>query len=192
MPIIEKASEIKGKVEQLLPKLRMVFAVDCAEQVFPRYVVWAEDEGRGCGDPKRLKAAIDLIWDVIESDSIPFNLKNEAEIVRTLIPDSEVFPDASGSGALDASCAVFEAIQCTVLHGDIEHAVNASQSALFSADAKLGRRITLRNMTLAQLDKEYEREFKQVKKEWERQLKVVHKLAQWKLSIITRHQFSEL
>lgn len=132
-------SFLEPLIESLRPDLRIAFAINCAEQTLPSYERWAQNEGKGWAKPELLKDAIEFARQCQAQGSF-----NEDEIqkyideVYAITPDTEIFPDASGYGALDSACAVGEALQCLKSQGNVQDTLSVSSSALFTADSILG------------------------------------------------------
>jgi len=121
-----------SKIERLDPKLRAAFAAACASRVLHKYVDWSRRIN--WGDGERMSKALDLVWRFVEGEEIPSDiLSAEAEIAYSLVPDSEDFPSASSSGALDAGSTVVYALKCAI-NGLPEHAANAAEASFVAFD----------------------------------------------------------
>jgi uncharacterized protein YjaG (DUF416 family) len=190
MPTIhEKGAILAAKLSMLPPKLRIVFAVNCAEVAFPRYRDWVESEGRGWAKPEVLQSVLSQLWDAVEMDQVPsVEWEHVVNEVMEVVPDTEDFPEASSVGALDAGCAVAEAVECAI-RGEAEAAALAGESALFAADNILGTGARYQTMTQAQLREEPARELEGERREWERQLRVLEVLSEWHDAPMSRASF---
>jgi len=81
---------------------RLVFGLACSERLYPNYVVFASEEG--WGEPKTLRAALDLAWDaVLGQPPSPELLRQLQKRVEAAEPDTEKFETILVSSALDAA-----------------------------------------------------------------------------------------
>jgi len=124
--------DLMSKIERLDPRLRAAFAAACASRVLQKYIDWSRKIN--WGDGKQMSKALDLVWRFVEGEEISSDvLSVEAEIAYSLVPDSEDFPSASSSGALDAGSTVVYALRCAI-NGLPEHAVNAAEASFVAFD----------------------------------------------------------
>lgn len=159
------------KVQRLSPRLRTAFAAACASHSLHMYVDWSNKIK--WGNAKRMKKALDLVWRFVEGESIaPGILSEEAEIVYSLVPDSEDFPSGSSSGALDAGSAVVYAIDCAA-EGLTDHAINAAKASFVAFD------IVCHNDSSSDPDI--------LEKEWIWQNKILENLSRWEERPISRN-----
>jgi hypothetical protein len=169
MMLSENREVLRKKLEALPPKLRIVFALDCAHHALYRYG----------GQSESLRAAIDMVWRALSAGDS--GLAQEAGIACAMIPDTGLLLDAPGSGALDAGFATVSALKCAARDGDLRCAVLAAEAALLAADFAFGRSDRFSRTTSVP-----------VRKEWARQLEVLEKLARWGAPSITRDEFVRL
>ena len=192
MTITEGQEQLNNELGRLSPQLRIAFAANCAEQALPKYDDWSIHEGADWGNPKRLRDALTLIWQFIEYGNIePAQIDLEYRVIHALVPDSEIFPRASGNGAMDAGLALLEAIDCARTGGSIENAVSASYNGCLAAEV-VPDPSKFHKMTQAELAVAAGNDSEQALKEWHRQLEVVKKLSSWHSKAITREQFANL
>lgn len=180
MGIYTKSLSLKEKLELLSPHNRIIFSLECAKSVLPHYIAWTNSEGKGWGQPTILQQAIDAIQLALETNTIDDQLIQISQELHSIAPDTEIFPDASGSGALDAVCTVFDAINCIINNGSLDYLIKACEDALYAADYLIDLRPQLRIMS-----EEEQNAFEEIRlnsdeyplcKEWKRQLTLIDSL----------------
>ena len=195
--IINASENFRSDIEALPPLLRIALATHAAQRSIHRYRDWSLVEGQSFGKPEIVDKAILLCWSAIESNLEDLSsLQEDRQIIWSMIPQSEAYPDASGSGAMDSVCAVAYAADAVLNQGDVKFVIWAVRSALFAADYQIDHRTRLTDMSLKQEDQFEDERFTDLQyplaQEYTHLKNVLAALKTWQLPTITRQQFEDL
>jgi uncharacterized protein YjaG (DUF416 family) len=118
-------SQLGAQLDRLPQQLRAAFAAACAERVFPAYVRYSQESGRG--DPETLRAALSRLWDDLTGDPVSEQeLNANAKRCLALAPKEDVDPWVDSlPGAQDAVITLVHALEASWKVG--------SQEAVWSA-----------------------------------------------------------
>jgi uncharacterized protein YjaG (DUF416 family) len=122
-----------AKLDELSPRLRVLFAAIAAEKLSPAYLKYSHRAGRG--DPTALSAVLERLWRDIEGERMDSEqVQDSLELVIKLIPredDSSWIPEQAS--AEDATAAVAYALRCRE-NGQSTESVWAARRAYEAVD----------------------------------------------------------
>ncbi|MBI2377228.1 MAG: DUF416 family protein [Deltaproteobacteria bacterium] len=94
--------ELRKALLGLAPQQRLAFGLSCSERLYPNYVVFTGEQG--WGEPKTLRAALDLAWDALLGQAPPLDaVRHLKKHVEDAGPDTGDFGTILVSSALDAA-----------------------------------------------------------------------------------------
>jgi uncharacterized protein YjaG (DUF416 family) len=104
-------SQLGAQLCRLPREHRAAFAAACAERVFPAYVRFSQEAGKG--DPETLRAALGHLWDDLTGDPVSeLELDATAKKCLALVPKEDVDPWVDSlPGAQDAVIALVHALE---------------------------------------------------------------------------------
>lgn len=125
---------LQSRLKALRPRSRRLFALSCAERLFPLYQAYRDRAGRG--NPRRIRKALDELWRAVSLDR-KCESRGRAGEYESLIPDEDSRWTAINPLAENAVAALVYAIRCHVSK-DCENAAWAAVQAYEAADYVAG------------------------------------------------------
>ena len=122
-------AELTGKLDQLLPSLRVIFAASCAERLLPAYTTFSCLARQG--EPETIKRSLARLWEAIAGDSMTGDeMQTSIDACMALIPhgDEDISLDIETAYAEDAATAVVYALTC-LQNGSSQEAMWTAQCA---------------------------------------------------------------
>jgi uncharacterized protein YjaG (DUF416 family) len=121
---------LKGQLEGVGPRNRALFALSCAERLFPLYQLYFEKTG--CGRPSYLRSTLDHLWELALRGQTGHKelFLNDFE---SLLPGEDPAWNPLNGLADDAIAALAYACQCQAT-GEIENAVWAAERGYAAVD----------------------------------------------------------
>lgn len=121
---------LKERLERISTGCRSLFALSCAERLFPSYDLYHQRTGRG--DTSRMRSALDHLWDAILQDRTAIGLDG-LDDYKLLAPGEETPWNPLNPVAENAVAAVMYACQCQI-EEETESAVWAAVQGYEAAD----------------------------------------------------------
>lgn len=125
--------ELVRRLEQLSPKLRVVFAAACAERLLPTYFSFSERTGNG--DPSRLAMILERLWVDLQGNPMSTEeMRANLDVCMSLIPQEgeDLWVDEQAY-AEDAAVALAYALRCRQ-SGESQEAAWAARRAYEAVD----------------------------------------------------------
>ena len=97
-----RADSLQRMIDRLPARGRLAFLLSCAERLLPNYFAFSRAES--WGDPSALREAMDLGWAAFAGEQIATTvIEISLRRCEAVTPDTEQFPSALVSAALDAA-----------------------------------------------------------------------------------------
>lgn len=122
------ADEIRPLLTSLTQQGKLAFTYSIAARMEPQYMAFYNSEG--WGDPAVVKASLDAIRDKVIGITSTIHLEPLLERLEAVIPDVDEHESSLASYAMDAGCAIHEALRY-LLESQDEQAISV---ATFSRD----------------------------------------------------------
>jgi len=117
-------SEPTKKLQGLSLLHQVAFSASCSERLFPNYLAFSKVEN--WGDPCKLRAALETVWENLEVGVLPsMGLSELIQECSLVIPDTDDFKTPLVSSALDAGTAIVGTLELCK-SGNWRHAVDVA------------------------------------------------------------------